>query len=119
MLSGVMLPRIFRVAVIFALTLFAGQGLAISDTQYRAVEQMGKLNGVALQCRYFEQTKIIKKALVNALPKRRQLGEAFERVTHDSFMEFMESQATCPEETDFNQAVEEAIRQLNQVFAGT
>lgn len=89
---------------------------AITDEQYRTVENIGKLNGIALQCGFYDQTRIMKKALVNALPKRRQLGQAFETVTNESFMAFMEANSSCPDEADFSKEVDESIRLLNQAF---
>ena len=88
----------------------------MSDQQYRAIETLGELNGVALQCGFFPQTKNIKKALVETLPKRRALGQSFEEITHRSFLEFANSGHICPSDTDFSRQVETAIGNLEQAF---
>lgn len=104
--------------IILALALLWGfQAHAFTDAQNQSVEQMGKLNGIALVCRFFDQVTPIKKALVEALPKRRELGRAFEAVTDKAYREFIAAKATCPTAEDFAADLDAAIQALNQSFS--
>ncbi|WP_456379310.1 hypothetical protein [Thiolapillus sp.] len=104
--------------VILALLLLWGfQAQATTDAQTQSLEQMGKLNGIALGCRYFDQVKTIKKALVQALPKRRELGRIFETVTDQTYREFVASKTACPSAEAFAADLETAIQNLNQNFS--
>ena len=102
--------------VLALLLLWGFQAQAATEEQTQSLEKMGKLNGIALSCRYFDQVKTIKKALVQALPKRRELGRTFEAVTDRVYREFMASKAACPTPEAFAADLELAIRQLNQHF---
>jgi hypothetical protein len=93
---------------------FAAQ--AASDSQLNAIADLGRLNGVALQCRYTTQMQQIKQALVLNLPKQRVLGEWFDNKTNDSFMAFMTTNASCPSATEFMQQVNAAIITLESEF---
>lgn len=108
--------KIVQILISIVLTLSASQAPAITDAQYHAVERMGKLNGIALQCGYYDQTRRLKKALISALPKRRQLGQAFETVTNESYMAFLEAGSACQEQAEFSGEVDSAIQLLNQAF---
>lgn len=92
------------------------QAQAITDEQYNSIKGLGELNGVALHCKFITETRRLKLALVTALPKRRQLGEAFESITSDSFLAFIQADSTCPEETVFTLQVDEAIDRLDAAF---
>ena len=95
---------------------FYGQAFGVTAPQLEAIQSLGNLNGIALQCRYFEQTQGMKKALIAALPKRRQLGQTFDDATNQAFLRFIEQKLTCPPVELFNQQVAEGIKQLNTVF---
>ena len=99
--------------------LLTGPVGAIGDQQYQAIRALGDLNGVALQCRYLEQTHRMKKALVRVLPKRRALGQGFDDVTNESFLRFIEQKGSCPAETSFSGQVGDAIHDLEQAFGKT
>lgn len=90
---------------------------AISDAQYSSIKAMGELNGVALQCKFLHETRRMKKAMVATLPKRRQLGDAFDKSTNDSFLSFIEANATCPDEAEFARQVDTAIQVLDAAFS--
>jgi len=96
--------------------LWCGQGLAISDEQFESIKKLGNLNGVALHCGYLEETKRMKTALIDSLPKRRELGLAFDQITHESFMEFIQEQRSCPSAGEFSLQVEQAIERLEAIF---
>ncbi len=89
---------------------------AASDSQLNSIADLGRLNGVALQCRYTTQMQQIKQALVLNLPKQRALGEWFESSTNDSFMAFMSTNASCPSPVDFMQEVNAAIIIMESEF---
>lgn len=93
------------------------QAQAITDEQYKSIKGLGDLNGVALHCRFITEIPRMKRALVTALPKRRQLGEAFESITSDSYLAFIQANATCPEEMVFTRQVDEAIDRLDAAFS--
>jgi hypothetical protein len=75
--------------------LLSSQLNATTDEQRKAIENIGELNGVALQCSYIDKVRLIKLALVKNLPKQRILGQWFEDATNKSFMNFMETGQEC------------------------
>ncbi|OQX30389.1 MAG: hypothetical protein B0D96_00750 [Candidatus Sedimenticola endophacoides] len=89
---------------------------AISDPQYQSIRRLGELNAIALDCGHLEQVRQIKRALVNNLPKQRQLGEEFERITHQHFLTKLQQGGECPEGAHLARRVDEAIGQLEQAF---
>ena len=104
----------FSILISISSGAFAAQ--AASDSQLESIADLGRLNGVALQCRYTTQMQQIKQALVLNLPKQRALGEWFENKTNDSFMAFMTTNASCPSATEFMQQVNAAIITLESEF---
>lgn len=90
--------------------------MAADDEQLAAIAEMGRLNGVALQCRYLDQTQQIKRLLVLHLPKERALGDWFEQKTSASFMAFMNEQAGCPGLLEFDKSLAQAAKKLETVF---
>ncbi|WP_456412014.1 hypothetical protein [Thiolapillus sp.] len=103
--------------VLALLLLWSFPAQATTEEQTQSLEKMGQLNGIALGCRYFDQVKAIKKALVQALPKRRELGRTFEAVTDQTYREFVASKAACPSTEAFAADLEAAIQRLNQNFS--
>ncbi len=89
---------------------------AASDSQLASIADLGRLNGIALQCRYTTQMQQIKQALVLNLPKQRALGAWFEEKTNVSFMSFMSTNASCPSATEFMQEVNASIITLEAEF---
>ena len=98
--------------------LIPGISASVSDEQYKSVEALGRLNGVALQCRYLGETQRMKQALIETLPKRRELGMAFDQITNDAFLEFFERDGICPDASDFEESVDQAIQKLKHAFPG-
>ena len=90
---------------------------AISDRQYRAITELGGLNGIALHCGYVQQSKQMKRVLIATLPKRRALGQAFDEATNASFLEFIGSGQVCPELPLFRKRVNESVQYLEMVFS--
>ncbi len=93
------------------------QAQAVSDQQYDSIRALGELNGVALHCKFINETRRMKRALVLALTKRKQLGDAFDSFTNDSFLAFIQENAECPEEAKFAVEVDKAIIALDAAFA--
>jgi hypothetical protein len=81
-----------------------------------AIAEMGRLNGIALQCRYVEKMQKIKMSLVLHLPRQRELGDWFERSTNQSFMDFMNRDARCPPLEMYEQQLEAAIKDIEKIF---
>ncbi len=103
--------------ILLSLLWATAQATVFTDEQNQTIEQMGKLNGTALSCRYFDQVKHIKKALVEALPKRRELGRQFEAVTDKTYRELMANKTACPTADEFASNVDAGIQQLNKAFS--
>ncbi len=95
---------------------WVGQATAISDAQYGLIQKMGQLNGVALQCGFTDEVRRMKKALIVTLPKRRQLGDAYDDETNKSFMQFIEEKRECPEQGAFVSEVDGAVEALIKAF---
>jgi len=89
---------------------------AASDSQLQAIAEMGRLNGIALQCRLMPQMQRIKRELVLKLPKKRVLGDWFERKTNASFLAFMKNGNACPSAGDFDRQLQHVINQLESEF---
>lgn len=112
--------RLISGALLLAMVLFAASGSAASDQdpRYQAVQAMGRLNGIALQCRYLDQVRRMKTAVVANAPKERSFGLAFDEATNGSFLDFIKTRAACPEPAGFGRRVGDGIDALKAVFAG-
>jgi hypothetical protein len=99
------------VALILTLA-YSSTAISATPSQLDAVAEMGRLNGIALQCRYVEKMQKIKMSLVLHLPKQRELGDWFERSTNESFMDFMNRDASCPPMEMFEQQLETATKNI-------
>ncbi len=89
---------------------------SVSNPQLEAISELGRLNGIALQCRYIEQMQKIKLVLVHNLPKQRALGDWFEQKTNTSYMDFMSASQNCPAPAEYDQLLATAIDRLESVF---
>ncbi len=108
--------------LILALTIFVSTPVlagsqVLTEAQYSAIQKLGQLNGIALNCGYLAETQRMKKSLVMALPKVRQFGEAFDIETNKAFLKFIEERSICPEEKQLSVEVDTAIIELDAVFA--
>lgn len=90
---------------------------AATENQLDAISAMGRVNGIALQCRYMEQMQRIKMTLVLHLPRQRALGDWFEQTTNTSFMDFMNTDSSCPDSQAFVARVDGAIKKIESAFA--
>ena len=89
---------------------------AATKIQLAAISEMGRLNGIALQCGYLDETRRIKMALIRALPKQRALGQWFEQETNASFMSFIQDNRNCPPLAEFAQDLEQGESDLEASF---
>lgn len=96
--------------------LFSGNALALTDDQIAAVRDMGMLNGIALHCGYYDQTRIMKKNLVEILPKKRELGLAFDEASNESFLAFIDKKEKCPGAVSLMERVNKALQSLRTKF---
>lgn len=81
-----------------------------------AVEALGRLNGIALQCRHFGEAKRIKQAMIAWAPKTVGYGTAFETATNDGFMAAAGSDAPCPPIEAMSLRVDQAVEALRSQF---
>ena len=84
--------------------------------QVEAVRALGELNGIALQCKYIDQVRRMKAAVVANAPKERVFGLAFDEATNDAFLAFARSSSRCPGYAGFEAQVGEHIEVLRKVF---
>ena len=89
---------------------------ADTDARYDAVKALGRLNGIALQCKYIDQVSRMKQAVVKTVPKERSFGLAFDQAANDSFLEFTLKQNSCPGPAGFEEDVSQKIELLQQTF---
>ena len=96
---------VFPVLICALLLVFAPAWSANQDRVYEAVDELGELNGIALQCRYIDQVRRMKSAIVAHVPKERLYGQAFDEATNRSFLRFIEEDAACPSKRTFEREV--------------
>ncbi|WP_456372733.1 hypothetical protein [Thiolapillus sp.] len=92
------------------------QAAPLDKAGLAAVEELGRLNGIALNCRYFDQVRNIKQTLIDRLPKRRELGQIFEQKTDESFKAFIQSGSACPSPATFAAEVDKATHTLAEIY---
>ena len=90
---------------------------AAEDARYRVIRELGELNGIALQCRYIDQVRRMKAAVVLNAPKERSFGLAFDEATNRSFLAFIEEKAVCPHPETFERQVGHQVDALRAAFS--
>lgn len=103
-------------AVLLALSV-SSTGIAADDPRYAAVKGLGALNGVALQCKYLDQVRRMKAAVVASAPKERSFGLAFDQATNDAFLAFIKDRSACPTHDVLEQRVGQQIDAMQAAFA--
>ena len=101
---------------VLALSLSSTPVNADDDPRYAAVAGLGQLNGVALQCKYIDEMRRMKAAVVRNAPKERSFGLAFDQATNRAFLRFIEQQESCPHPEDFTRRVDQGIDVLRAAF---
>lgn len=93
-----------------------GATAADPDPRYAAVDGLGTLNGVALQCKYLDQVRRMKSAVVEHAPKERSFGLAFDEATNRSFLAFIRAGEGCPSHDTLERRVGHQIDALRAAF---
>ena len=88
-----------------------------ADPRYAAVNAPGRLNGVALQCKYIDQVRHMKAAVVASAPKERSYGLAFDEATNEAFLAFIQDDAPCPSHAELARRVGHKVDAMNAAFA--
>jgi hypothetical protein len=104
-------------AAICLLAAFPQTHAQSDDPRYRAIGELGTLNGIALQCRYIDQVRRLKSAVVAYAPKERSFGLAFDEATNDAFLRFMREKDVCPAKESFTRLVGHRIDDLKSAFS--
>jgi hypothetical protein len=111
-----MKPRIF-----FALLplVFAVMGAgAASPAAVSALEELGRINGIALACKQPALGSRARNAVTTGAPKTREYGDLFEQATNTAFL--AQGQGTvCPDPRELSQALDLAERALQAAFPRT
>ena len=108
-----------RITSTLLFALLSTSAYAITEAQFESVRALGKLNGTALNCKYIDETRRMKRSLVSTVPKLRVIGEAFDQSTNDAFLEIISNRQPCPSESTLSQQVDHAIQALSTKFAET
>ena len=93
-------------------------GLAQEDPRYHAVAELGALNGIALQCRYLDEMRRMKAAVVASAPKERSFGLAVDQATEAAYLAGLTERRPCPGPAGFAQRVDAAIATMAGSFEG-
>ncbi len=109
--------KVLRCGVMFLALTAAATVSASDDARYQAVSALGELNGVALQCKYLDQVRRMKAAVVDHAPKERSFGLAFDQATNDSFLAFVRSGVGCPPHESLERQVGHQIDRMAEAFA--
>lgn len=111
------MKRYLAIMALLGVFLSQGQAVASTEEQLNAIKRLGQLNGVALHCRALGETQKMKRELVRNLPKRKELGDLFDSESNQSFMKFIQDQASCPSPGAFSLEVDEALEHLEKVYS--
>lgn len=106
--------RLALTSILLGTTLAAG---AATDAEEQAIQDLGAVNGVALNCGYFEQVKHMKHSMIVSVPKARTLGMIYEDATDEAYKAFIEQDKTCPSKHELSKRVDQAVARLKEVFA--
>jgi hypothetical protein len=87
------------------------------DPRYAAVKGLGQLNGVALQCKYIDQVRRMKAAVVASAPKDRSFGLAFDTATNEAFLAFIQDDAACPAHAELERRIGHQIDAMRAAFS--
>ncbi len=88
----------------------------ISESQLQRIDELGTLNGVALQCNQVELVQQMKLAIIYHVPKIAAMGDRFDDATNNSFLDFINSQSDCPAEPVLKLQVEQGVERLKEAF---
>jgi len=100
--------------LLLALSAIAAPSLA-ADAGAVAVEQLGRINGIALAC---QQPAIVSRArnsVQTTAPKTRAIGEIFEQATNGAFLEQGKG-LSCPDTATLAARLEMAEKELKATY---
>ena len=115
--SSIRMESVCRYAVPMLALWFSSAVFAADDPRYAAVKGLGELNGVALQCRYIDQVRRMKSAVVANAPKERSFGLAFDEATNEAFLAFIRDGESCPAQATLERQVGHQIDTMRAAFA--
>lgn len=81
-----------------------------------AVQEIGRINGMALACAQPAIVSRARNAVMSTAPKARHYGDAFETSTNATFLEQGKG-AECPDGASLSRRLEAAEKRLQAVFA--
>lgn len=103
-------------AALLAMLFFSTTVWSDDESRYEAVSGLGALNGIALQCKYLDQVRRMKAAVVAYAPKERSFGLAFDQATNEAFLAFARRGEVCPAHVSFEQQVGQQVDRMAQMF---
>ena len=109
-------PAVALIGGLFLMALSTMAPAAL-DERHAAIDRLGELNGIALQCRYIDQVRRMKAAVVQHAPKQRSYGLAFDQATNRAFLAFIEQQGACPTEEALARDVGHRIDAIRAAFS--
>ena len=106
-------PR--SLAPLAALLAFLPAAQAVEPAALAALEELGRINGVALACRQPALGSRARNAVTTGAPKTRDYGEIFEKATQDAYLA-QGQRGSCPDGKTLSQALDQAEAALNAAF---
>lgn len=103
--------------LLLALSGIATPGLA-ADAGSAAVEQLGRINGIALACQQPAIASRARNSVQTSAPKTRAIGEIFEQATNGAFLDQGKGLA-CPDTAALVGRLEAADKDLQAAFPAT
>jgi hypothetical protein len=89
---------------------------AEEDPRYASIRSLGELNGIALYCKYLDQVRRMKAAIIETAPKERTFGLAFDIASNDSYLAIISKRSSCPGPAGFAEQVDERINMMKASF---
>jgi hypothetical protein len=85
----------------------------------REIEALGRANGHALACRYFEASRTAKALMTRFAPKTRRYGALFESSTNAAFAAQVADTGGCPSELALGMQLTKLAAALEPIFEAT
>ncbi|MBK7899675.1 MAG: hypothetical protein KA603_05885 [Azonexus sp.] len=88
---------------------------AVEPAAVAALEELGRINGLALACRQPALGSRARNAVTTGAPKLRDYGEIFEKATQDAYLAQGQG-AACPDGKTLSQSLDQAESALRAAF---
>lgn len=88
------------------------------DAGVAVVEELGRINGMALACKQPALSSRARNTVIYGTPKTRDFGEVFEQATSRTFLALGKGEGSCPAATELAEQLQAAEKRLSTVFAG-